>query len=91
MNAAAGQQLSFATTIDNPDLQPGDSVQIQWGDSTSSAGTMAVASLGNSDGTAGVVTATHTYSTAGIYTIQVTVDGNTSMKRPTSPPRRSPS
>ena len=38
---------------------------------------MAVASLGNSDGTAGVVTATHTYSTAGIYTIQVTVDGNT--------------
>ncbi len=31
-NAVAGQQLSFSVTIDNPDLQPGDLVEIDWGD-----------------------------------------------------------
>ena len=75
-NAIAGQKLSFTATIENPHLQPGDSVEINWGDSTQpSFGTMAVTTLGNSDGTVGVVTANHTYSNtaAGPHNIQITV------------------
>ena len=80
-NAAAGQSLSFAATIDNPALQPGAAAEINWGDSTSppdvSAGTMAVTTLANSGETVGVVTASHVYAQAGIYPIQVTAGGQT--------------
>lgn len=64
--AAAEDLVTISATFSDPDSGETHSASINWGDGTTTAGTV--------DVNAGTVTASHAYSDGGIYTITVTLD-----------------
>ena len=64
---AAGQTISISAPFTDAGVNDTHAATIQWGDLTSSPGVV------SESGGSGTVTASHTYATAGLYTVTVTV------------------
>jgi autotransporter-associated beta strand protein len=65
-----GQSLSFAAAFTDAGTLDTHSATWDWGDGTSSAGTI------NESGGAGTTTASHVFTASGVYTVTVTVTDN---------------